>query len=461
MVLPFLVIAGSAFALTFAVGTVSAIVKKVRDNKVKNDFIEPKSSETSSKLEKKSRNNKPQKKQTTSKKEVAIKQLQNKIDAVIRDNEKIDSLIKEKIDSLKLDPNTDEHKEFLFSAIKTRWVDTSSKYINQVEKVKNSMNENDDFEVILSKVPSMASAETFIEKCQSSLIPSVSEKYRYYASEKEKIDLKLLDSKRTQVKTKEESSRKVISALFKKIENMIIDGTKVSTFKSNADVDFKTISNEIENVRAFRSQKANFSTALLTIEELLKEKTSSKDLSDAVEKLEKQIKENEEKIEFVDIEKVYRTIRALQKKTGISIDKLSEELKELIESKVKIAKEKVSDRFKYELSLLDLISLREEISCLEEKYQTMDDIISENVRSEVSNLKTSIDKGLSTKIGRALSKRVKELDEKRKNDIINLAIKEAKKAVDSSVEEKITDEEIIDRIIEIVNDKYKLSKKDK
>lgn len=463
----FALIVGSSFAVTVTIGTVSAIVKKVKSNKADGTDVVTEKPKKDKKTKKKKKVEEPEKKieeiveddlEQVSDKDKILAALQERIDLVKADNEVVDKLIKDKIDSLKLNPDTKEHRDFLTKAMKTRWISTTSGYVSKIEKIMKNVSEDAKYDEVMSKVPTMASAEVFIEKCDN-LLSSVSEKYAYYAEEKEKVMKEAVSITQKNMLSKMAASQDIIDALFAKIEGMIIDGTKVASFKTSANADFKTILNEYANLKEFKKVKNNFTALLHTLKDELDSKADKKTIENTLDEIRNQVKENKEKIDLVDLSKVYRTIAALQKKVGVSIDGLKEEMQQLIESKVKDAKENIAKRMKYELSLLELNSIKVQIESLQESYSSIASQIDVTIKNEIESMKVSINKGLSVRIGNALKKRLKDFDEKHKKEIIEETIAKLKTIVDTTVGEKLTEEDVLDAIVEHINNKYKLAKK--
>lgn len=470
-----LIATGGAFVATVAVGTVSAVITKIRNNRKSKTTTQPK---PQPKPKPKERTNVLDKAQT-------LEKLQEKIDAVKLDNERIDDLIAQKLNSLKLSPNTKEHKAVLAKAMKARWTETSQKYIEQVQKTMANLKDNDNFEAILAKVPTLASAETFIEKCEATLIPSVSEKYAYYVEEKAKLDLSALDVKDPKNRTaKVYATKDVVDALFAKIESMIVNGTKPADFKASANADFKTITSEIETVKSFAVIKKNLQDAIESTKALEKNKASKADVDAAIKTLAKQIADNKAQIELIDLKPLSEAIKGLEEKFGKTDEELNKKLtafeqkvEKMIEAKIQEAvkgKVDAKDFAKYKedvklilaeyekkLTSTDLTKLELKIEELTKAYENVYGEISVTVKKEVEAMKTSINKGIAIRIGNALKKKLADFDEKHKTEIINIAIVEFKNIAVSTVSSAMTDDEVVDKVVEAINDKYRLSKKTK
>lgn len=470
-----LIATGGAFVATVAVGTVSAVITKIRNNR-KNKVTSPTPPAPTPK--KKVRTNTLDREQT-------LEKLQEKIDAVNMDSARIDDLIAKKVNSLKLNPNTQEHKTVLAKAMKSRWEDTSRKYIAQVQRVMENLKDNDNFEEVLAKVPTLASAETFVEKCENSLIPAVSEKYAYYVSEKEKIDLSELDVKDKNNRTsKVYAARDVVDALFSKIENMILNDTKVADFKASANADFKTISNEVETVKEFKKVKKNLQNAIEATKALEKNKASKADVETAVKDLAKQIADNKAQLDLIDLKPLSEAIKGLQDKFGKYDETLAKKLTAFEASVGKMVEAKIAEAVKgkvdakdlskhiedvktvlaeYEkkLSSTDLASLDKKVAELTKAYEDVYGQISATVKKEVDAMKASINKGLAVRIGNVLKKKLADFDEKHRTEIINIAIVEFKNIAVSTVGNAMTEDEVIDKVIDAINERYTLSKKTK
>ena len=472
-----LIATGGAFVATVAVGTVSAVITKIRNNRKNKVTTEP-DPEPIPQPKKKVRTNTLDKKQT-------LEKLQERIDAVNLDTAKIDDLIAKKLNSLKLNPNTKEHKAILTKAMKTRWTETSQKYIEQVQKVMTNLKDDDNFEAILAKVPTLASAETFVEKCETTLIPNISEKYAYYVEEKAKLDLSALDTKEEKNRaTKVYAAKDAIDALFAKIENMIVNGTKVADFKASTNADFKAVASEIETVKSFTQIKKNLQDTIEATKALDKNKANKADVDNAIKALAKQIAENKSQIDLIDLKPLSEAIKSLQDKFGKSDEELTKKLTAFEQKIEKMIDEKISEAVKgkvdakdfteykeaiktilaeYEkkLTSTDLASLERKVEELTKAYENVYGEISVTVKKEVEAMKKSINKGIAIRIGNALKKKLAEFDEKHKTEIINIAIVEFKNIAVSTVTGAMTDDEIIDKVVDAINEKYRLTKKTK
>ena len=479
-----LLIAGGAFAASIAVGTVSAVVTRIKNRKKKTSTTEA---------------TKPQKVTKKMSLEKAREKLQKKIDEVNRESAKVDEAIRRKISSLQLDPDTAEHREFLTRAMKSRWTDAANKYVAQVTRTKEGLKKNDDFEAILAKVPTFVTAQQFVDKCETSIIPSVSEKYRYYISEKEKIDLSSLDITTDKEDKKSKSivqsnrnskvyaSRDLISALLSRVENMVVNSTKVEDFRSYARADFRTISNEVETVKEFKKLKANLQKALQKAGQLEKATKANKtEIDHVIEELARQVEENKKSIDLIDLSEIEKTLKALEEKFGTMDEDISKKLtsfktniNRLINLRISAAvKGKASAKemtsfisevrqiiagFEGRLTAMDLLELSKKLEQLTEAYNKVDEHIDDTVRAEVEAMKESVKKGINISIGMRISKAMKEkgiaFNEQYREEIMKKATELAEKAASEKIGEKLTEEEMIDRIIDSINERYKFARK--
>ena len=488
-----LAVTGVAFVATAGIGTAKAVVDKIRENranKVKTPKVKVEKPKKEKKVEDKTED-KEEKKETKKEKkrnlakerEAALKELQGRINDVKLSGGRLDSLITKKLSSLNLNPNTEEHKNFIRAAMKTRWESTASKYIAQVQKVMENLKDTDDFEKVLAKVPVLASSETFVDKCEGSLIPSVSEKYRYYCAEKEKVDISALDLSKKENRTsmKAIASKEVVDALFAKIENMIVNDTKVSDFRVAANADFRVIANEIANVNEFAKLKKNLQKTIEDVRAIEKKSNATKeDVERAIADLAKQVAENKKSLDLIDLDAIDREIKALSEKFGAMDESLQKKLASFAKSTGRLIDTKVKETvkgtvgttletYKNEISYIigklegrldaiDYVTMIAKFEELTKAYEEVDKHIDDAVKAEVEALKKSINRGVSVRIGNILKKKMKDFDEAHKQEIINFAIIEAKNIVIQTTEQKMTEDEMIDKVIEAINEKYRLSK---
>lgn len=488
-----LAITGGAFVVTAGVGTVKAVADKIRENrasKVKTPKVKVEKPKKEKKVEDKTED-KEEKKETKKEKkrnlakerEATLKELQGRINDVKLSGGRLDSLIDQKLKSLKLDPDTEEHKNFLRAAMKARWENTASKYIVQVQRVMDNLKETDNFEQVLAKVPVLASAETFVDKCEVSLIPSVSEKYRYYCTEREKVDVSSLDlsKKENQTSMKAIASKEVVDALFAKIENMIINDTKVSDFRVAANADFKLIANEVESAKTFAKIKKNLQKTIEDVRAIEKKSNATKeDVERAIADLAKQVAENKKSLDLIDLDTINDEIKSLEEKFGKMDESLQKKLVSFAKSTSRLIDAKVKETvrgtvgttletYKNEISYIigklegrldaiDYVTMISKFEELTKAYEEVDKHIDDAVKAEVEALKKSINRGVSVRIGNILKKKMKDFDEAHKQEIINFAIIEAKNIVIQTTVEKMTEDEMIDRVIEAINERYRLAK---
>ena len=487
-----LAVTGVAFVATAGIGTAKAVIDKVRDNranKVKEPKVKTEKPEKEKKTDKtddkenKKETKKEKKRNLAKEKEAALKVLQSRIDEVRLSGGRLDSLIDQKLKSLKLDPDTEEHKKFIKEAMKSRWESTANKYIAQVQRVMDNLKETDNFEQIIAKVPVLASAETFVDKCENSLIPAVSEKYRYYYAEKEKINIDSLDmnKKENRSSMKVISSKEVVDALFKKIENMIVNDTKIADFKASANADFKLIANEVENAKEFAKIKKNLQKTIEDVRALDKKSNVTKEnVEKAIADLAKQVSENKKSLDLIDLDTIDKELKLLNEKFGKLDENLQKKLVNFSKSTQKLIDAKVKETvkgtvgttletYKNEISFIigklegrldaiDYVTMINKFEELTKAYEEVDKHIDDAVKAEIEAMKKSINKGISVRIGNILKKKLKDFDDMHKEEIINIAIIEAKKIVVQTAAEKITEDEMIDKVIEAINERYKLSK---
>ena len=74
-------------------------------------------------------------------------------------------------------------------------------------------------------------------------------------------------------------------------------------------------------------------------------------------------------------------------------------------------------------------------------------------------MKKSIKNSIAISVGKKLSAKLKDFDKKHKADIIKEAIEEFKKIGKETVGEMLTDDEVLDRVIDTINEKYKIARK--
>lgn len=467
-----LIVTGGAFGLTVIGGAIAAVVKRVRNNRNVEDNSTPAPTPAPAK--------KKVNRLTVGK---VREELQNRINEVTKMNENIDEIIANKVETLELKPNTHEHKAFVAAAIKRRWERTSSAYVKKVTGVMEGLTDKSNFEEVLEK-NKFPSEEEFVNKCVKSVVPLVSEKYAFYATHKKVMSESLDMKKKENRHAKLIASKNMIDSLHNEVKNMVINDTKVEDFKVEAAAKFETIKNEEENVRQFRKTRNALQTSLSSISKLDKKTASKEEVNEKINEIAKAVNAYRKKtnIDLQDLKLVKESLEKLQKDFG-SLDKgLEDKLKKFRNSIVKMTEVKISeivknkadrsdlnehmaevrgliDGFKETLKLVDLAGLAVKIEDLTKAYQEVYGHIDDVVKKEIDDMKNSINKGISVRIGVQLKKKLVGFDDKQIQQIVAKSVEEAKKIVPVAVEEKLSEEAFADRVIEALNTKIVVGKK--
>lgn len=545
-----LVIVGGTFGVTVVGGTIAAVVKKIKNKKTTNKTAPTLPEPTP----------KPQRTLTVEK---VRKTLQDRIAAVEKDSARIDAVIAKKLDSVKIDPDTKEHRELLEKAIKSRWNSVSQKYIAKVQNSIETLNNKSDLQAVLDTNKPFVGVESFVDKCEKSVLANVSEKYRFYENERKKISLDNVDLSNKKNRTaKIIASKDMIDSLFDETINMIINDTKVDDFKVNATTNFRTIKNEVENINEFMKIKRALELSLSSVAKLDKSKASKEDVDKKINELAKVVGQYKEKVDLIDLKAINDSLDKLEKdfkgldasldaklkkfKSNVAImtnrkinevikntvsrtdlnvfmaevrgildgfkhrlnsndlsslylklDELTKSYEEVngridesvkkeveamkknimssvtkkinaaVKGKVDRAeldtyKEEISQivsGFKEHLTSLDLASLSVKLEELTKAYQEVYGRIDVSIKKEIEEMKISLNKSISVRIGIQLKKKLVGFDDKQIQKVIDKAVEEAKKIVPDAVDDKLNEEEFVDRVIDVLNNRITIKKK--
>jgi hypothetical protein len=414
-------------------------------------------------------------------KQEAIAKIQAKIATAEEETKKLDVYLSMKVKSMKLDPDTPEHRALITKGVKARWMDAKNRYVTSLQNTIDNLGNHDDFEKVVAGTPTLISAEKYVEKSAASYIPDVSAKYKYYVEEKGKLSLNVLKERPKHKPTKAVAAH--VDALFAKIENMVINGTKFNDFKAAVDSDMKQVASSIETIKELVKLKKNLQNTIEKTVHLERNgKTSIKEVKEAIAELATLVNENKKNIELIDLAGVQKALEDLDAKFGDMDKNVSETLKKfktettkLVNRKIKEALkgkvdestlaahmesvEQILQGFEDRLNAMDLATLIAKFEELTVSYNNVYSRIDETVKVQIEEMKKSIKNSIAISVGKKLSEKLKDFDKKHKADIIKEAIEEFKKIGKETVGEMLTDDEVLDRVIDTINEKYKIARK--
>lgn len=253
--------------------------------------------------------------------ETARKVMQEKIDALKAANEKIEEMIRAKVEAMELDPNTEEHKNVLIKTLLISWNNTYDKAMKHMHDIKEDLHEGQNFDEILARAT--LSPEVFLKKADSTLIPKASAKYAYYEGTMKKISA-WLDKVDGGEETKMPESKRFVDGMgetmqaeIDSVKKLIVNpNINVDGFRLEADRLMTNVQRMALTFVEINSISEKLSTSLTKIEGLDKSTAKAEDVKKALDDLAKELEKNKGSVGVQDLSKITSALDKLEKDFG-------------------------------------------------------------------------------------------------------------------------------------------------